>query len=221
MQYAVRLVPWRQLGAVLALCVALLVTGVPKADSTAELLPVMRMVTLIFACTAAFAVHDPAGTVTEATRQGRCRLRTAAGALAFLPVAGAWLGLMLVPGAAGGPSMTSIVPGLFVELAALFAFGLAIASRMEHATPMDRAAPWSAVMLVATTLATVVHASTRAWLWTDPGPQWQRAHVRWAGLTIFALVTFLQLSRDPARRVTRLTVNRRGHTTRQRAQSPL
>jgi hypothetical protein len=221
MQYAVRLVPWRQLGGALALCGVLLVTGVPKADSTAELLPLMRTVTLTLACTAAFAVHDPAGTVTEATRQGRCRLRTAAGALAFLPVAGAWLGMMLVPGAAGGPSFTSIVPGLFVELTALFAVGLAIAAahgarnaygssgalergdaRRHH--PGDgrsRVDPRLAVDRSRPALAACARAVGRAGdLGTGDLPAAE--------------------PRPGAARAARLTVNRHRHTARQRAQAP-
>ena len=63
--------------------------------------------------------------------------------------------------------------------------------------------------------ASLTDARLRAWLWVEPGPDWQRAHVRWATLAVVGLVAFAWSSRDPARRALRSGVNRLSHPARQ------
>ena len=210
-----RRVAWLQIAGGVVLCAPLLLIGASRADSANEVLPLVRAASLTLATTSVFALHDPASPVTEVTPPGRWHLRSAAAALTFVVVVSVWAALVWLSDAFTASSVRSLAPGSSVELLAMFTTGLAISSATQRSTSVRVAPSWAAAALVLAFVATLTDARVRSWLWVEPGPQWNRAHVRWAALAAFGVVAFAWSSRDPARRVMRTGVNRSGDRARQ------
>jgi hypothetical protein len=171
-----------------------------RADSVIDLLAFVRVNSLTFAAAAVFALEDPASSLTDSTRPGRLRLRAAAVAATGLTVVVTWLSIVVVAGAVAETSPQMPIAGLLVELIALIVAGWALAATMGRASgsiDVPARAAGALVIGVALTLST---PRTIRWLWVAPGPQWDRAHARWAVIACLASATFLWASRDPARR---------------------
>jgi hypothetical protein len=213
--HAGRRVPWRQIAGGSVLCAALLLAGASRADSANELLPLVRVASLTLAATAVFALHDPASPVTEATPPGRWHLRSTAAALTFVVVTSAWAALVSLSDAFTASSLRPLAAGSSVELLAMFTTGLAIGATTQRATSFRIAPAWAAAALVLAFAATLTNVRLRAWLWVEPGPQWQRAHVHWLALAAVGFVAFAWSSRDPARQPMRHGVNRPSRPARQ------
>jgi hypothetical protein len=107
------------------------------------------------------------------------------------------------------------MPGASIELIAMYAVGLAVGAATARATSVRLAPAWGAAALVLMFAASLTDARLRTSLWVDPGPEWQRAHARWATLAVVGFVAFAWSSRDPARRALRSGVNRPTHPARQ------
>jgi hypothetical protein len=213
--YVGRRVPWRQLAGGVVLCAPLLLISAGRADSANEVLPAVRAAALTLATTAVFALHDPSSSVTEATPPGRWNLRSGAAALTFVVVVSAWAGVVWLSDAFTSSSLRPLAAGASVELLAMFTTGLAIGAATQRTTSVRVAPAWAAAALVLVFAATLTDAHLRSWLWVEPGPQWQRAHLRWAALAATGFVAFAWSSRDPARRAMRGGVNRLGDSARQ------
>jgi hypothetical protein len=210
-----RRVPWLQIAGGVVLCAPLLLMGASRADSANEVLPLVRAASLTLAATSVFALHDPASPVTEATPPGRWHLRSAAAALTFVVVVSVWAALVWLSDAFTTSPVRPLAPGASVELLAMFTTGLAIGAATQRSTSARVPPAWAAAALVLAFAATLTDARVRSWLWVEPGPQWNRAHVRWAALAAFGFVAFAWSSRDPARPTTRYGVNRPSHPARQ------
>lgn len=213
--YVVRRVPWRQIAGGVVLCAPPLLMSAARADSANEVLPLVRVASLTLATTAVFALHDPSSPVTEATPPGRWNLRSAAAALTFVVVVSMWVGLVWLSDAFTASSLRQLAPGASVELLAMFTTGLAIGAATQRTTSVRVAPAWAAAALVLALAATLTDAHLRSWLWVEPGPQWNRAHVRWAALAAVGFVAFAWSSRDPARRTMRGRVNQLRDPARQ------
>jgi hypothetical protein len=212
--YARRRIPWRQIAGAVVLCGPLLLAGAGQADSANEVLPLIRIAALTFAATAVFALHDPSASVTHACPPGRLHLRCLAATLTFVIVASVWAALVLLSDSFTEGSLRPLIPGASVELVAMYAAGLAVGATTERATSVRLAPAWGAAALVMMFAASLTDARLRAWLWVEPGPEWQRAHARWATLALVGFVAFAWSSRDPARRALRGGMNRPSHPAR-------
>jgi hypothetical protein len=214
-RYAGRRIPWRQIVGAVVLCAPLMLAGAGKADSANEVLPLIRIAALALATTAVFALHDPSAPVTQASPPGRLHLRCLAAALTFVVIASVWAALVMLSDSFTESALRPLIPGASVELVAMYAAGLAVGAATERATSVRLAPAWGAAALVMMFAASLTDARLRAWLWVDPGPEWQRAHARWATLAVVGFVAFAWSSRDPARRALRSGVNRPSHPARQ------
>ncbi len=208
MGYTGRRVPWRQIAGAVVVCPPLLLAGAGKAESANEILPLIRIAALTLATTAVFALQDRSAPVTHASPPGRFHLRCLAGALTFVVIASLWAGLVVLSDSFTESALRPLIPGASVELAAMFSAGLAVGAVTERATSVRLAPAWGAAALVLIFAASLTDARLRTWLWVEPGPEWQRAHVRWATLAVVGIVAFAWSSRDPARRAIRGGVNR-------------
>ena len=213
--YVGRRVPWRQIAGGVVLCAPLLLISAGRADSVNEVLPVIRIAALTFAATAVFALHDPSAAVTHASPPGRLHLRCLAAVLTFVVIASAWAALVVLSDSFADSALRPLMPGASVELVAMYAAGLAVGAATERATSVRVPPAWGAAALVMMVAASLTDARMRSWLWVDPGPQWNRAHLRWAALAAVGFVAFAWSSRDPARRALRSGVNHLSHSARQ------
>ena len=173
--YVGRRVPWRQIAGSVVLCAPLLLISAGRADSVNEVLPVIRIAALTFAATAVFALHDPSAAVTHASPPGRLHLRCLAAVLTFIVIASAWAALVVLSDSFADSALLPLMPGALVELVAMYAVGLAVGA----ATSVGVAPARGAAALVMMFAASVTDARLRAWLWVEPGSDWQRAHARW------------------------------------------
>jgi hypothetical protein len=213
--YARRRIPWRQIAGAVVLCAPLMLAGSGKADSANEVLPLIRIAALTLATTAVFALHDPSAPVTHASPPGRLHLRCLAATLTFVVIASVWAALVVLSDSFTESSLRPLMPGASVELMAMYTGGLAVGAVTERATSVRLAPAWGAATLVMMFAASLTDARLRAWLWVEPGPDWQRAHARWATLAVTGFVAFAWSSRDPARRALRSGMNRPSRPARQ------
>jgi hypothetical protein len=213
--YARRRIPWRQIAGAIVLCAPLMLAGAGKADSANEVLPLIRIAALSLATTAVFALHDPSAPLTHASPPGRLLLRCLAAVLTFVVIASLWAALVMLSDSFTESALRPLIPGASVELLAMYTCGLAVGAVTERATSVRLAPAWGAATLVMMFAASLTDARLRAWLWVDPGAEWQRAHARWATLAVVGFVAFAWSSRDPARRALRSGVNRLTHPARQ------
>ena len=184
-------------------CGVMLLVRAATAESAIDLLPFVRLASVLFAGVSVFALDDPAAPVTVSTEAGRLRLRAAVVAATLPAVAAAWLSIVLGARLIAGSPDELPVAGLLVELLALMAAGWFIAAMMNSEardTDVAARAAGALVIMVAMTLSVprLVHA-----LWVGPGTEWNRSHGRWSAIACLAFGGFLWLSRDPAGRAVR------------------
>jgi hypothetical protein len=178
-----------------------LLAGAHQTHTVDEMLPLVRIAALTFATTSVVALDDPSSPVTHATPPGRLQLRLVAAASTLVVSATLWATLVVLADRLIAGSLRAVLAGAAVELLAMFCVGLATGAAMDRATTVRLAPAWGAAVLVSLFALTLTDTHMRAWLWVDPGPQWQPAHARWAVLAGVAVAAFAWSSRDPASRV--------------------
>ena len=197
------------------LCAPLLAAGAQRTHAVDEMLPFVRIAAVTFATMSVVALDDPSSPVTHATPPGRLRLRLVAAALTLVVSATLWATLVVLADHFVAGSLRPLLAGASVELLAMFCAGLATGAAMDRTMTVRLAPAWGAAVLVSSCALTLTSAHMRAWLWVDPGAQWQRAHVRWAVLAVIAVLAFGWSSCDPASRARRSAGNRRANSARQ------
>ena len=195
---SVRRVPVAAVGAGAAVATAVLTFAAMSMDTSGDLLPVVRLATVVVAASCAGAVGDPTAALTDSTWRGRRRRAAFVLIPTMMLAVTTWSGAVVAAQAlASGPSLP--LGGLIVELVAItlvcwIVTAVLAATRGERGAAL---AGGSCVMVLA--LGTMSVPRTIGWLWPSPDQDWVVSHVRWIVIGAVAAVGLLVVWRDPAR----------------------
>lgn len=199
-RYAWRRTPWMPVIAAGAVCASASVLRAMSVDTSVDVLPFVRLSSVVLAAAAVQGLDNPAEPVTATSPVGRWRVRAVAWLFDTFVAVGVWLPIVLLSRVIAGHPEQLPVPGLLIELLALVAVASLIAVALSAAgwgtSPSSRAA---SALVIATALTLTTPRSIR-WLWVGPGSEWDRSHARWAVIGAASLVMFAVVSRDPSKR---------------------
>ena len=189
-----RRVSWSHVVAPCAVAIAIVAVADRSQPGQPDLV-VLRWAALLLVVALASALEDPCETDLAAAPTSIAATRTAAFALATLPVAAAWTCMLLLP-----PTALPWV-ALTAELVALLLLGTAtagLAQRLQLPAPagLIGLVPGAAVLLVAPLLRREVALFASP---TDP-VAWELAHDRWFLLAMIGVVITLVSGLDRGRR---------------------
>ncbi len=202
LRYVVRRVPQVALGATCAVCATVVWLSGARLASTEDLIPVIRVASVLFAAAAGTCLEDPSAEVFDATSFGRLRRRaltvllTAAAAFVLWSIV--IVGAVIIDRNAAGGGLP--VAGLAVELGAMCCFGWLVAAALLWDGAWRGTGTRTAAVVVVASVLTLGHPSSMEWLWAPPGPAWRTAHELWVVIGVLAALGSLALSRDPAGR---------------------
>ncbi|WP_412538247.1 hypothetical protein R8Z50_20555 [Longispora sp. K20-0274] len=184
-----------------AVGLAVMQVGLALADppGAPALVRLLRMVALLPAVGLAFVLDDPSHPTVEPAPVSLLRRRAARVALAGAVLVG-WWSAVLLSVRLWLPDTRWPVAALTLEVVTMAAAGCAAAAIAGRRAAERRGAVIAApVVLALAGTATVLPAPVA--LLVEPGdPAWVAAHGRWLGVLGLAVLCFLVMSRDPARR---------------------
>jgi hypothetical protein len=200
---AARRVPWVAIGAVGAICAAIVWWRASLVGSNSQLIQVLRLAAIVLAASAATCLEDGCETLTVTTPYGRLRRRALTLGLTAAVVVVIWLGVAAVAGVlAAGPESDRPLPltGLLIELAAVIACGSLVSAAIIARTGWRGSATRSAFTLIVAAICSVGHPKLYEWLWAAPniGSDWRAGRLRWAAIALASIVATVILSHDPA-----------------------
>ena len=199
---AARRVPTAVLLATFVVCAMVVWLSALRFRSPTDLIPVVRIATVVFAGAAATCLEDANEAVVDATPFGRLRLRSVAVTMTGASTVALWsivmFGALIIDRGATGARLP--VGGLLVELVAICAFGWLMAATLITATTWRGTGTRAAAGVVVAALFSLGHPRSVGWLWAAPGPTWRAAHEHWTVVGVLAISGLLLLSRDPAAR---------------------
>ncbi len=207
----IRRIPWVALGSAFAASAVVVWGRALQVDTAADLIPVIRIGSVLFAAAAATSLEDPNQAVLDATPVGRPRRRL----LTVVPVGAAvvmaWLIIVLGARLMIGPPSGRRLPigGLALELVAACAIGWLFASTLIAGTTWRGTGTRAAAGVIVCALVSLGHPRVIGWLWVMPGPRWQSAHQHWAIVALAAIALCGLYGRDPATR----SIHHRGVVT--------
>jgi hypothetical protein len=200
---AIRRVPRRELGGVLALCSVPIVVWATKVDAVVEMIPAIRIMSVLCAAAAAMCLDDPGEAVLDAAPFGPVRRRTMAmllmGCAAMLGwwvlVAGGWL--------VAGSQVGGVLPvgGLAIEFVVLCLLGWLLAIVRPGRSSERGGGTLAAATLVLMALMSISVPRLIGWFWAMPGPHWSAAHRNWLYLGALVSAALVVSNRDPASRL--------------------
>jgi hypothetical protein len=197
-----RRVPSAVLLATFSVCATIVWVSALRLRSATDLIPVVRVATVVFAGAAATCLEDANEAVVDAAPFGRLRRRSATVAMTGAATVALWSivmsGALIIDHGATGARLP--VGGLLVELGAICAFGWLVAAALISATTWRGTGARAAAGVVVAALFSLGHPRSIEWLWAMPGPTWRAAHERWTVVGVLAIWGLLVLSRDPAAR---------------------
>lgn len=181
-------------------CSLIVWTIAARLASTVDLIPFIRIATVLLAASAATCLEEANQSVIDSTSFGRFRHRTLTVLVSGSATVALWsilvVGAMLIDrGATDGP-----LPfiGLLIELVALCTCGWLVAVVLVQRSSWRGTGARAAAAVVVMALFSLADVRSNEWLWPSPGPKWRAAHQHWASIALVALVVLLAISRDPA-----------------------
>jgi hypothetical protein len=155
----------------------------------------IRVCALLMTLAAVFVLDDSSRRMTESMvmkRRLRTGVRLAGGTL--LLVVGCALPAAL---AVGDLAQSKAWTGVVIEVAALAAVAAAASLTMQRRFEVDE--PGQYVVLALVGLLLLLQAMSARWpMLVGPGPEWTKAHVRWAVVLVLGVVVVVWHLRDPA-----------------------
>jgi hypothetical protein len=214
-----RAAPW---GAFLAAAgLGLVIVTVPAATTVTladdDLVGLLRAAAVCGALGAGFLLDDPAARSIATVPTPR-PIRYAARAGVILPAVAVWWALVLavtVAGAEQGIGATLPLGRVTLEAAALGAVALAVAATRLRGRRDSGGIVASPVLLVLVMAASLLPERMALFIPPDDR-QWAAAHDRWAVLLAVAVAVAVWATREPVRRLTRVTMHRRPSMGRDR-----
>ncbi|GII90729.1 hypothetical protein [Sinosporangium siamense] len=162
-------------------------------------LTLLRMLGLLLAAAAGFAVLDemaPSTAATPAPRRLRHRIRYAAGGLT---AAAFWAAACTIATARLAEGGTLRIPGLAVEAATCIAAGLlttTIAARRHH----GRSAALRGMGGLLAVFAVTLVLRGPYWPWLNPTePTWEVVHYGWSATLVLVVIALDSMAREPHR----------------------
>jgi hypothetical protein len=200
-----RLLRWTPALAASLTVVLLLIWKQGALGSTEAGVWMLRGAGLIMAVGTVFLLDDPSSNITNSSPTP---LRVRSGARLVLVCMTVFVGCL--PATILTSQRVSVQgewPGVVLEIAAMIGVAAALSLTMQRWLGLSEPGQFAGVGVVGTLLAAQL-VGARWPMLVGPGPQWEAAHLRWAGVLLCAVLVVVWQLRDPAATTWRAAISR-------------